>query len=311
VGIWCLQSNRFSASMPIIGVCALISAAVGARHAAAEQEKVLYNFCAQAGCIDGDVPNGAIVMDGSGHLYGTTAYGGAHQTGPDNSYGGAVFELTPRTTKNGWKYKVVYSFCAQGTSTEPCTDGLSPQAAGLVIDKSGNLYGTTTFGGANLEGGTVFELIPNAAKTAWTETAIYSFCAQGGNACTDGAYPYDGLIADPSGNLYGTTSGGGSGNGTVFELTPNATKTAWTETVLYSFCAQTNCTDGAHPNGNLIMDGSGNIYGTTALGGRPGDINGATPGGTVFELIPNAAKTILDLCGTLWFLYENELCRRG
>ncbi|HEY3912595.1 MAG TPA: choice-of-anchor tandem repeat GloVer-containing protein [Stellaceae bacterium] len=110
---------------------------------------------------------------------------------------------------------VLYSFCARGGKT--CTDGEEP-VAGLVRDAAGRLYGTTEVGGAHIYG-TVFELTPNAAKTKWTETIIYNFCAQGGElSCTDGERPLAGLIMDTAGHLYGTTSGGGGG--TVFELTP-------------------------------------------------------------------------------------------
>ena len=149
------------------------------------------------------------------------------------------------------------------------------------MDAAGNLYGTTVMGGA-YNRGEVFELTPNAAKTTWTETVLYSFCGQ--PRCSDGIYPEAGLIMDATGHLYGTTERGGGGinydYGTVFELTPNAAKTTWTETVLYSFCSRGTCTDGAAPTAGLIMDATGHLYGTTA-----------GYYGTVFELTPNAAKT--------------------
>jgi uncharacterized repeat protein (TIGR03803 family) len=145
---------------------------------------------------------------------------------------------------------VLYSFCTQGSS---CTDGTDPYPqAGLIMDASGKLYGTTPGVEYGYGEGTVFALTPNAARTKWTETVLYSFCAQAG--CTDGAYLYAGLIMDKSGKLYGTTYKGGLYNwGTVFELTPNAAKTKWTETVLYSFCAQgAPCTDGQAPYAGLV-----------------------------------------------------------
>jgi hypothetical protein len=158
----------------------------------------------------------------------------------------------------------------------------------LIRDPSGNLYSTTEDGGA-YQGGTVFELVPPAAgQTTWTEIVLHSFCAHGGRDCTDGSYPFAGLIRDQSGNLYGTTDEGGvNGEGAAFELTPSgAGKTTWTEKVLYSFCAQGHrgCTDGSYPEAGLFRDASGNLYGTTSEGGASGGPYGYD-GGTVFELV--------------------------
>src|SRR5216684_956967 len=242
-------------------------------------EQVLYSFCSQSNCADGANPfaYGGLIMDTSGNLYGTTSVGG-NATG-----GGTVFQLTPSDT--GWSETVLYSFCSQTN----CADGASP-LAGLIMDGAGNLYGTTRQGDNNpgtcaLAGscGVVFELTPDPTGTVWTETVLYRFCSQ--LRCADGVYPYGGLIMDASGNLYGTTNGGGAndgsqvGPGVVFELTPDATGTAWTETVLHSFFCS-NCADGANPAPGLIMDGAGNLYGTTTTGG-------ATGGGTVFQLTPS------------------------
>jgi uncharacterized repeat protein (TIGR03803 family) len=142
-------------------------------------------------------------------------------------------------------------------------DGQNP-TAGLIADSAGNLYGTTSGGGTNHKG-TVFALSPNG-----TETILHNFGS--GN---DGQTPLGSLIFDSFGNLYGTTSAGGTyGNGMVFELSPNGT-----ETVLYSFG---NTPDGLNPEAGLVFDGSGNLYGTTVNGGTFG-------GGTVFELSPNGA----------------------
>ena len=132
---------------------------------------------------------------------------------------GTVFEVTA-----GGQETVLYSFCEK----DNCADGAVPFYSGLITDASGNLYGTTKVGGRNGVG-TVFELTP-----AGRETVLYNFCSQGG--CADGATPTAGLITDASGKLYGTTqSGGYDGGGTVFELTPNAAKTKWTEKVLHLF----------------------------------------------------------------------------
>jgi uncharacterized repeat protein (TIGR03803 family) len=161
------------------------------------------------------------------------------------------------------------------------SDGADPEA-GLIADEQGALYGTT-FAGGSSNNGTVFKLTPHAnGRTDWTKAVLYSFCSQ--PSCSDGAVPIAGLIADDSGALYGTTSGGGAGsNGTVFKLTPPA----WTETVLYNFCSQPSCSDGVGPVAGLIADKSGALYGTTHAGGSSGN-------GTVFKLTPPAwTETVL------------------
>jgi uncharacterized repeat protein (TIGR03803 family) len=153
-------------------------------------------------------------------------------------------------------------------------DGYYPYA-GLTFDKKGNLYGTTSEGGAYSDG-TVFEVTKDG-----TEKILYSFGSQAG----DGAYPFAGLIFDKEGNLYGTTyEGGAYGDGTVFELTA-----AGTETVLYSFGSQTG--DGTYPFAGLIFDKKGNLYGTTINGGAYG-------GGTVFELTAAGAEKVLYSFGS-------------
>ena len=164
---------------------------------------------------------------------------------------------------------VLYDFCSQPS----CSDGIQPEAR-LTPDGAGNFYGTTLDGGA-FDAGTVFELSPNG-RGGWNETVLYSFCSAGPN-CADGGYPgYSPVILDNAGNLYGTGyNGGDHGFGVVFELSPSGGN--WTETVLYSFA---NGTDGALPYSGVIMDKSGNLYGTTAEGG-------ANQAGIVFELSPN------------------------
>ena len=159
-------------------------------------------------------------------------------------------------------------------------DGNYP-LAGLVFDRSGKAYGTTSAGGA-YGGGTVFRLTPPATSGgAWSETVLYNFT--GGS---DGAGPFSGVILDQTGSLYGVTVGGGSGScfyqgvsgcGTVYKLSPPAESGgAWLESVLYTF---TDGTDGANPVGNLVFGWSGALYGTALFGG---EFNG----GTVFELSP-------------------------
>ncbi len=240
----------------------------------AQTESILHDFIALP---HGSIPQAPLVSDAFGNLYGTTVWGG--------TYGwGTVFELSP--TKSGkWTQTVLYSF--QGG-----IDGSAP-VAGLVFDSAGNLYGTTSgdtqiyeFGsGCALADscGTVFKLSPNSNGT-WTETVLHDFGAMG-----DGGFPLGRVVFDKSGNLYGTTEYGGTGQyGIVFELSP-AEGGAWTENILYNF---TDETDGGLPVAGVALDAAGNVYGTTSAGG---DINcdndqGYQPYGcgTVFELTPNS-----------------------
>jgi len=209
---------------------------------------VLYFFAGSP--TDGLRPYAGLVMDSAGNLYGTTEAGGANLDG-------TVFKLSPTGTET-----VLYSFGA-------VPDGSGP-FAGLIMDGAGNLYGTTFAGGA-ASGGTVFKLSPTGA-----ESVLYSF--NGGT--TDGDGPRAGLIMDSAGNLYGTTSAGGSSNdGTVFKLSP-----AGTETILYSFKGGTS--DGAIPDSGVIADGTGNLYGITGSGG-------ANNRGTVFKISAASTESIL------------------
>jgi uncharacterized repeat protein (TIGR03803 family) len=231
------------------------------------KETVLYTFCAQTNCTDGENPYAAVVLDRKGNLYGTTVNGGAHGVG-------VVFKLTPEG-----KETVLYSFCAR----DNCPDGYDP-SSGLVLDQKGNLYGTTQYGGAH-GAGIVFKVTPKGK-----ETVLYSFCAQ--NNCADGAQPMAGLVFDQKGNLYGTTYFGGVYNsnclygdsncGVVFKLTPKGK-----ETVLHTFCTQNNCADGGNPAAGLVIDPRGNLYGTTGWGGANG------VGGVVFKLTPKGKETVL------------------
>jgi len=170
--------------------------------------------------------------------------------------------LAPGASAAG-KYKVLYKFTGG-------TDGSQPEA-GLILDTSGNLYGTTPQGGA-FGDGVVFKLTKNS-DGSWTESVLYSFA--GG---TDGATPYAEVTFDASGNLYGTTySGGASSAGTVFQLAPNSDGT-WTESVLYTF---TGGSDGANPYAGVVFDATGTLYGTTYGGGTQGL-------GVVYKLTPNS-----------------------
>ncbi len=218
---------------------------------------VLYGF---ANIGDGMNPHAGLVQGSDGNFYGTTLNG---FTGL-----GTVFQLTP-----GGAEKVLHSFAGANS------DGANPRAGLIQDSNNGNLYGTTSGGGAN-NLGTVFQI-----ATAGAETLLYSFDG------THGAAPYAGLIQDSTGNLYGTTYSGGANNlGTVFKLTPpTSPATTWTETVLYSFSGNN---DGANPRAGLIRDSAGNLYGTTSIGGASG-----LGYGTVFKLTPGGAETVLHSFG--------------
>lgn len=168
---------------------------------------VLYSFCSTTSCTDGWGPLGGLVQDAAGNLYGTVSAGGAYNQG-------AVFKLDTAGHET-----VLYSFCPAPSGSN-CPDGGDP-AAGLIQDITGNLYGTTFWGGANGYG-MMFKLAAPAQQGGtWIETLLYSFCSVGGTNCTDGRNPQAGLIQDAAGNLYGTASrGGASGAGTVFQLAP-------------------------------------------------------------------------------------------
>ena len=197
----------------------------------------------------GCMPQGNLVADSAGNLYGTADCGASNR--------GVVFEMVrPVPPSTAWTESVLYSFTGE-------QDGLMP-AYGVIFDAAGNLYGTTVDGG-EFTLGTVFELSPPpAGQTSWTETVLHSFDA------ADGELPTSGLISDHSGNLYGVALGGidgvNNGHGVVYELSPPATSGApWTVTVLHTFGRFDR--DGAEPFGNLVFDAKGNLYGTTLRGG--------------------------------------------
>jgi len=230
--------------------------------AAAVTLSTIYSFAG----TDGLGPDGSLVMDKTGALYGVTYLGGA-------SGFGSVFQLIPPAVAGGaWTESVLYSFAGG-------TDGSHPYGA-LAINTKGDVYGSTEQGGtvnaACPNGcGVVFELVPPATGgAAWTETVLHSF-----TGATDGGTP-NGALALKGTSLYGTTPiGGASGNGTVFELSaPTKKGHGWTYSLLYSFAAGT---DGADPAAGVVFNKSGALFGTTNGGG-------VSNAGTVFELAPPA-----------------------
>jgi uncharacterized repeat protein (TIGR03803 family) len=240
--------------------------------ALAAQETVILSFDG----ANGFDPVSGPVADEAGNLYGTTFTGGKDECG-------TVYRLSaPAQMGGAWTKTAFYSFhCG--------ADGGLPYG-GLIFDKRGNLYGTTTLGGGGscLGGcGTVFELVrPTKKGHRWTKSILYTF--QGGT--TDGSYPEASLAFDTQGNLYGTSLlGGGSecggrGCGTVYELSPPQQEGgAWSEAVLHTFVVGVPSTDGTEPSCNLIFDTAGNLYGTTGGGG-------SYNAGAIFELSPPATK---------------------
>jgi uncharacterized repeat protein (TIGR03803 family) len=202
---------------------------------------------------------GRLTIDANGNLFGATS-----QIRPE-PFHGTVFEIAKTASGYASTPTTLYSFCAQ----VGCIDGAVPNA-GLIADANGNLFGTTSEGGA-YGGGTVFKIAKTADGYASTPTTLVSF------NLTDGASPA-GLIADAIGNLFGTTSEGGAyGGGTVFKIAKTADGYASTPTFLVNFCAMPECTDGERPTAGLVADAEGNLFGTTVSGGAHGY-------GTVFEI---------------------------
>jgi uncharacterized repeat protein (TIGR03803 family) len=217
---------------------------------------VLYEFTGTNG--DGNGPHGRLAFDANGNIYGTTQGGGTNGTG-------TVYRLSPKSG-GGWTEKVIYNFSATGA------DGTAP-SAGMTIAADGTMYSTTPDGGA-FGAGAVFSL--KKTSKGWKQTVIQSL-----NGSSNGGFPYEGLMMDTAGNLYGAApTGGASGQGVIYRL--SHTKKGWVDTVLYSFTGQNG--DGAGLYWiDLISDKSGNIYGATSFGGTNGT-------GTVWELVYSETK---------------------
>jgi uncharacterized repeat protein (TIGR03803 family) len=265
------------------------------------KEKVLYSF---QGGSDGQTPTGGVVFDKARNLYGANTWGGDLNCLSEGC--GTVFQVSPPSQKGGpWTETVLHAFHGPFNGAG---DGFNP-LGGTIIDAQGNLYGTTSVGGngpcvllgSHVGCGMVYELSPPAQKGGpWTETILYNF--QGG---TDGYVPMGDLVFDKHGNLYGATwYGGGKGTncnefyggncGIVFELSPPKQKGgAWTEEILHRFAGVTagkQAGDGADPNGGLVLDGNGAVYGTTYFGGTATGECGTVGCGTVYNLVPPTKK---------------------
>jgi uncharacterized repeat protein (TIGR03803 family) len=217
----------------------------------------LYDFCPQAPCVDGSVPE-SLIRATDGNFYGLTRSGGTANKG-------TVFKMTA-----GGALSTLHSFCNGGGG---CADGKTPNP-GLIQATDGDFYGTT-FHGSPGGYGTVFKI-----TSGGTFTNLYTFCSQ--SSCADGEWPFAGLMQAADGNFYGTTeTGGPKGHGAVFKITSGGALT-----ILYSFCAQKNCPDGAYLLSGLVQATDGNFYGTTSYGG----LNKL---GTIFELTSGGSLTTL------------------
>ena len=281
------------------------------------KETVLHNFCSVRSkkgpplCLDGAGGLAGPVFDPAGNLFGATTTGGSYNQG-------VVFQLTK--TRGVWKYKIIleggtglgwatdsagnlYGYYGPGQYHDGAVAELSHRAdgwtdkalysfdfgkghdgwgieSGFNFDSTGNLYGTTEYGGSG-GFGTAFEVSPPdplGTQDEWQEHILHQFPAFQG----DGEYPYAGLIADKAGNVYGATESGGACYpcGTIFELSPGSDGT-WQETILHKF---SNPSDGTGPLGTLVFDGAGNLYGTTLSDGAQQYCDGGC--GVVFKLTP-------------------------
>jgi uncharacterized repeat protein (TIGR03803 family) len=269
------QLNTIALKTPELVRVAILMVLLSMAALQAQTFAVLHSFSFESSA--GFEPAAGLTIDAAGNLYGTTLLGGHSQTQYCPQEGcGTVFRLT---YKNGaWLLSTLYSF-------EGGSDGSRP-AARVTFGPDGSLYGTTEGSESTCmaqgDCGTIFRLMPplspcRSFNCPWTKTVLYRF---GGGP--DGSLPgYGDLAFDGQGDIYGTTQAGGAyGNGTVFELTRQNGR--WAESVLYSFAGL----DGSSPIGGLILDPSGNIYGTTAYGGpgyHPPQYGGA---GVIFELVP-------------------------
>jgi|SRR5579863_5638193 len=267
---FCSQTNCTDGKSPGVGLLQVSNgdfygtAAKGGAHGAGTIFKMtpkgtlttLYDFCPLAGCIDGSVPE-ALLQATDGNFYGLTRGGGTGN-------GGTVFKITAKGALT-----TLHSFCP----VAGCADGKVPNP-GLIQATDGDFYGTTFHGGSGAFG-TVFKIASDG-----TFTNLYTFCSQ--QSCTDGEWPFAGLIQAANGSFYGTTeTGGAKGHGTVFKITSGGTLS-----IVYSFCEIAKCPDGEFPLSGLVQATNKNFYGTTSYGGvnKRGTIFSLTSGGTLTTL---------------------------
>jgi uncharacterized repeat protein (TIGR03803 family) len=234
-------------------------------------ETILHGF---SGTSDGGDPWAGVIFDAAGNLYGTTAGGGANQSG-------TVYELSP--SASGWQESILYSFKQKNDGGDPL--------GGLVFDGAGNLYGTAYMGGENKTlncqpngCGVVYKLSP-VEGGGWTESVIHTFSTSAG-----GFGPVSGLTIDADGNLYGTTIYGGQVNGNnpfgvglVYELSPSSA--GWKYKILHAF---SNGVDGSVPYAGVTFDAAGNLYAAAMFGGNSTSCSGNSCG-TIIRLSPTSS----------------------
>ena len=267
--------SRFLFSIGATFALALAMGVANLSVANAETPKVSdYTAIADFTGSNGDFPGGNLVADGAGNFYGVTSWGGQFNSSgtcvtPNGC--GVVYEASP--SSGDWKLTVIFKFSG--------SDGAVP-GGGLVMDKSGNLYGAASFGGNGVcQGqtcGVIYELSPHPGGR-WTEKLLYQF-----QGAPDGETPTGTLALDANGNLYGVTTDGGSGSGVAFELSPTS-GAAWTEKTILAF---TGANEAGMPEFGLISDKAGNLYGVSNGGDENGVCGSEGIGcGMVYELSPN------------------------
>ena len=237
---------------------------------------------------EGFWPDGPLIVDTKGNLYGALTEGGNNQCG-------SIFELVVPRQGGSWTLNKLHAFCSDAGAGAFPNGGLTyaGQSTGAAYDGASVLYGTTS---GSRKAGVVFAL--SRHHQTWKETVLYSFCATGGSPCPDGDTPVAGVTLDEAGNLYGATYSGGIavpphfrlGAGVVFELSP-AGGGKWTETVLHTFCTVDKCADGSAPRGSLVLDAAGNLFGVTESGGEPCHANKGRGCGTVYKIVPAGADS--------------------
>lgn len=252
----------------------------------------LYDFCAMENCTDGGQASSSLIMDVNGNLYGTTISGGANGDGN-------IYKLTPSKGHKPWKIATLYDFCSESCASHAFPAGglaYKGQQAGALYDGSSPLFGAIWGGGA-ADQGAIYRLDFSGRKKKPQESIVYSFCSQAD--CADGSNPSGTPLIDALGNLYGSTSNGGSELGVVYELT--AVNGTFSETVLGEFCASGfACVQ--QPQGRLSMDSQGNLYGASMFGSGQDE-------GAIFKVVPNGANST----GTVLYTFCPDLgtCANG